>query len=198
MTRSQIYLWSGLLVGLLYVSLGISLAMATPGFNLSLNALSLLTLGPYGWIQMVNLWLTGLLLIVASLEWKKTSGLFLRFYGLSLILSGIFLPDPAGGFPVGAPVTSTLHGILHFIVGGVGFLFLILATAAMGFRHYRAGSKGRAGFAWTSGIVFLIGFVFMAVSDGSPLSLLVFWSGLILTFVWIGTVQWSLRPIQKV
>ena len=197
MNLPRISFWSGLISGPVYVGLGLSLALATPGFELSKHALSLLTLGPLGVIQVANLWVTGLLLIIASLEWKKSAGWFIRLYGLALVLSGIFLPDPAGGFPVGIETSPTFHGVLHFVCGGVGFVFLALATIAMGLRCFREGQRGNAIFAWATGLVFLIGFGWMAGSAGSPISLLAFWVALIVTFVWIAKVQWGLRPALK-
>ena len=46
-------------------------------------------------------------------------------YGLGLIGAGIFVADPALGFPPGTPADAHAisgHGLLHFVTGGIGFL----------------------------------------------------------------------------
>jgi len=190
---------AAVLAGPVYLGVGLTTALLTPGFDLSRHPLSLSTLGPLGAVQMANFWVTGLLVVVASLGWKRTAGWFLRLYGVALVLAGVFLPDPVAGFPPGAEGGFSWHGMLHFAVGGVGFLFLFLSTVAMGLRQFRSGKPGWAGFGWVTGVVFLAAFAWMAGSGGSPGGILTFWLGLALTFVWIATTgvsQVRASPVQ--
>jgi hypothetical protein len=52
-------------------------------------------------------------------------------FGLSLIVAGIFVTDPALGYPVGAPVVHTTHGLIHGLAGLVAFTFLATASFTM-------------------------------------------------------------------
>jgi hypothetical protein len=51
-----------------------------------------------------------------------------ELYGLGLIGAGFFRADPALGFPPGLPAdaygTISWHGMMHFVVGAIGFFGL--------------------------------------------------------------------------
>jgi Protein of unknown function (DUF998) len=109
-----------------------------PAFNPRLQPLSLLSLGEWGWVQIVNFVLAGVLnLLYAGGLWRRlhpgragTWGpLLIGAYGLGLILVGVFRTDPANGFPPGviAPTHPSWHGALHAL-GGL-FIFVVLAAA---------------------------------------------------------------------
>src|SRR6266849_7755718 len=81
-----------------------------PGFDPRLYLLSLLSLGNWGWVQIVNFALAGVLnLLYAVGLWRRlhpgragTWGpLLIGAYGFGLILVGVFRTDPADGFPPG-------------------------------------------------------------------------------------------------
>jgi putative flippase GtrA len=67
-----------------------------------------------------------------------------------------------GGFPRwtpdGPPVVSTLHGTLHIVAGGIGFLALIIATFVLARRFRREGRPGRAVGSIVTGVAFLTAF----------------------------------------
>jgi hypothetical protein len=75
-------------------------------------------------------------------------------YGASLIAAGAFVADPALGFPPGTPAgppdTISLHGILHFAAGGVGFLSLIAGCFVFARRFAGFGERGWAAFSAAS------------------------------------------------
>jgi cytochrome bd-type quinol oxidase subunit 2 len=109
------------------------------GFGIRRHPLSLLSLGNAGWIEISNFIVTGLLAIACAMGIR----LFLRggragtweafligTYGLGMITAGIFVPDPALGFPPGTPVEvpSALSG--HAMLHGVGFFVAFLSLTA--------------------------------------------------------------------
>src|SRR6185436_15903476 len=78
-------------------------------------------------------------------------------YGVSLVGAGIFRADPAQGFPVGTPETTPIswHGTLHFVVGGVGFICLIVACFVLAGRFRREARRALASFSLITGVAFL-------------------------------------------
>jgi hypothetical protein len=111
-----------------------------PGFNPRLHLLSQLSLGDWGWIQVVNFVLAGVLnLLYAWGLWRRlhpgragTWGpLLIGAYGLGLITVGVFRTDPANGFPPGVatPAHPSWHGAIHALVAGLTFLALSAAIA---------------------------------------------------------------------
>src|SRR3954447_24447521 len=127
----------GVIAGPLYVVVALAQALTRDGFDLSKHAWSLLANGQLGWIQITNFVVTGLMTVAAAIGLRRalTPGrgrtwvpVLIASYGLSLIGAGIFRADPALGFPAGTPETTTIswHGMLHFTVGGIGFLCLIV------------------------------------------------------------------------
>jgi hypothetical protein len=88
-----------------------------PGFDPRLVELSLLSLGDWGWVQIVNFVLAGMLnLLYAAGLWRRlhpgragTWGpLLIGGYGFGLMVAGVFRDDPANGFPPGVPAATTL------------------------------------------------------------------------------------------
>jgi hypothetical membrane protein len=187
---------AGAIAGPFYIIIGLIQAFTRPGFDITRHALSLLSNGDLGWIQITNFILSGLLVMAGALgirraiEGKsKTWGtLLIGIYGLSLIGAGIFKADPAMGFPVGTPegtTTMSTHGILHFMTGGIGFLALIAACFVFARRFGSMGEKSWAIYSIFTGIVFFASFVGIASGSGNPLTILGFWIGLIFAWTWI-------------
>jgi Protein of unknown function (DUF998) len=109
-----------------------------PGFDPRLVQLSLLSLGDWGWVQIGNFVLAGVLnLLFAAGLWRRlhpgragTWGpLLIGAYGLGLMVVGGFRDDPANGFPPGVPAATALswHAAIHDLAGI--FLFAMLAAA---------------------------------------------------------------------
>jgi hypothetical membrane protein len=117
------------------VAVSLAQAAVRDGFELTRHEWSLLANGAGGWIQITNLILTGLMVVAAAAGYRRAMGsgvgrrwvpALLAVYGVSFVAAGVFRADPMGGFPPGTPdgppVVSTLHGTLHIVAGGIGFL----------------------------------------------------------------------------
>ena len=123
-----------------------------PAFNPRLHLLSQLSLGEWGWVQIANFVLAGVLnLLYAAGLWRRlhpgragTWGpLLIGAYGLGLIVVGVFRTDPANGFPPGvvAPAQPSWHGAIHAL-GGL-FIFVVLAAALVVFARFFLARKER-------------------------------------------------------
>ncbi len=110
-------------------------------------------------------------------------------YGVSLVLAGVFRADPVRGFPVGTTQTTvSWHGMVHFLVGAIGFTALAIGCFVLARRY---ATEGRSGFAWFSrvtGALFLAGFALLAAGGGSQVSTIAFIAAVVLVSAWITAV----------
>jgi ABC-type Na+ transport system ATPase subunit NatA len=149
---TKILLLCGAIAGPVFVLAVLVQDSTRPGFNPRLQPLSLLSLGEWGWIQVVNFVLAGALnLLFAGGLWRTllpgragTWGpLLIGAYGLGLVWVGLFRTDPAHGFPPGvvAPTHPSWHGALHAV--GALFIFIALTAALVVFARLFLARKER-------------------------------------------------------
>jgi hypothetical protein len=107
-----------------------------------------------------------------------------------MIAAGIFVMDPADGFPAGTPYgmpeTLTWHSYGHMAAGSVAFTALIAACYVLGRHFSRAGNRGHAIASRVAGTALLIGDGW-AMSGGKAGSLTLA-IGAITAMLWISTV----------
>jgi hypothetical protein len=181
-TRSMLG-W-GVVAGPFYLVFGLILALTRPGFDLGRDALSILLLGDLGWLQGLNLVLSGVMTLVAAIglartpEWSRAAAVLVGVYGLGLVLSAFAAPDRAGSG------TATLPGILHLAFGGVGFLALGVAAvvAASWFRRRR--SRG-ATWSLLAGILVIAAFVAGGALSNGPAGVALLWLAVVAGWAWL-------------
>ena len=130
----------GLLAGPVLVGVGLAQVFTRDGFDLDRHAVSQLALGTWGFVQIANFLVTGVLVIAAARGLRVALGpgggavwgsRLLAGFGTGMLIAGVFVADPAFGFPVGTPDGPgpiSWHGTLH----GVGFVVAMVSwTAAM-------------------------------------------------------------------
>ncbi|WP_248964857.1 DUF998 domain-containing protein [Sphaerisporangium perillae] len=130
----------GLVAGPLYVIVVGVQMLTREGFDISRHPISLLSLGSLGWIQIADFVAGGLLSVAFAAGLRRAlhpgpagtwAPLLVGLYGVGLIAGGIFVPDPALGFPPGAPGGTpdqfSWHGLLHAFAPPVAFTALVLA-----------------------------------------------------------------------
>ena len=203
--RTRALLTGGLLAGPLYVGVGLIEMLIRPGFDLRRHSLSLLSNGDLGWIHIINLIISGLLVLGAAIgvqralsagrgrTWAPT---LLGAYGLSLVTAGIFKADPAQGFPLGTPADAmvmTTSGILHLMSGAIGFLGLIAATFILARRFAGQGQRGWVHFSVATGVIFFASFVGISTVWNSGWTILGFWIGVVLAWAWLSAISAKLR-----
>lgn len=142
---TRLLLLCGALAGPLFILVVLVQDYTRPGFDPRTQALSLLSLGPLGWVQTVNFVLVGVLDLLYALGlWRwlhpgraGTWGpLLMAVYGLGLVVVGVFHTDPADGYPQGVPAAThpSWHGAIHALVALI--LFLALSAALAVFVRY--------------------------------------------------------------
>ncbi len=138
--RTSALLACGAAVGPLFLVVAVVQMLLRDGFDLSRHALSLLSNGPGGWIQIGNFCLAGVLVIATASGMRRvlTPGpgatwgpRLLAAHGAGLIAAGVFPADPSTGFPAGAPAGApeslSWHGIAHAVAFGVAQLSVLAA-----------------------------------------------------------------------
>jgi hypothetical protein len=203
--QNQKLLVCGAVAGPLYITLGVIQMLIRPGYDPTRHDLSLMSNGDLGWIQITNFVLTGLLVIAGALGIKRALAgsrggtwgpLFVAIYGFGLIGAGIFVADPALGFPPGTPADAhaiSTHGLMHFVTGGIGFLALIAACFVFARRFHAIKQRSWAVYSMITGIVFFAAFLGIAAAaqlGGSVLVLvtLAFTAAVVNTWVWLSAM----------
>ncbi len=128
-------------------------------FDITKHPFSFLSIGEYGWVEQVTFVITGCLYIASAPvfaagvggragRWAAVMAVLL---GSGKVIAGIFVVDPAFGFPAGAPAGqpaqvstgSNLHG-LGFAVAMIAWVVLLLLVA------HRFRCVGAPGWAWAA------------------------------------------------
>lgn len=207
--QTKLLLTSGVLAGPLYILVGLAQILTREGFDITRHPLSFMSLGDLGWIQIANFIVTGLLVIASAIGLRRLAGaenrlrrgaLLIGIYGLGVLGGGIFVTDPALGFPPGTPntypETMSWHGLLHFIFGQLGFLALIIASFVYA-RYFAAkGLRGWAMFSALTGAIFLfamIAGVVTSVGDSAALGLLTLYAAVTLAWIWLSALSYYMR-----
>jgi hypothetical membrane protein len=156
----------GTVAGPVFVAVGLIQAFTIPGFDLRHQYLSQLSSGELGWIQMGNFVITGLLTIAAAVGVRRALGggtlgrvapVLLGLFGVGLAAAGVFVADPALGFPPGTPDTiptqQSWHSVMHGVSAIVSFVFLVGACFTLGYRFARERQWGWSVYSVVTGVV---------------------------------------------
>ena len=207
--QTKLLLTGGVLAGPIYIIVGIAQILTREGFDITRHPLSFMSLGDLGWIQITNFIVTGLLVIAGAIGMRRLAqddkrlrwgALLIGIYGIGVLGGGLFVTDPALGFPPGTPdsypTTMSWHGLLHFIFGQIGFLALIVASFV--YARYFAGNslRGWAMFSALTGAIFLfaiIATVATAGGDGSVWALLALYVAVILAWIWLSALSYRMQ-----
>jgi hypothetical membrane protein len=141
-----------------------------PDYDAASMFISELSLGPWGWVQIVNFMILGLALLVFAMSvalelggqarTARVGATLLAIMGISMLASGPFVIDPvAGAGPLVidpaavAPHQMSFHSKFHY---ALGTLFFLLAPATcLCFAGYKRSSKDpalRAFRRWSLGL----------------------------------------------
>jgi len=194
----------GTIAGPMFVGVVVIQGLTRSGFDFTRDPASLLDDGSLGWIQITNFALTGLLIIAFAAGMRRVlspgrGGIWgprlVGVLGLGSLAAGIFRPDPADGFPPGAPAggnaASSWHGMLHMTCSSLGFLALIAACFVVDRRFSARGQRGWAAYSRISGVLFLTGFA--AGPSGTRFGVAAFGVGVVIAMTWLTLLAVHLR-----
>ena len=194
MTRSLLG-W-GVVAGAFYLTVGIVHGVVEPAFSFTEHPLSSLMLAPWGWVQATNLILTGVMVLAAAVGFyrsvspaamQRRAGTAVGIYGVALILSGIFEPDPVDGFPdaTSTETTTTTSGFLHLTLGGVGLVALAASAVFIAQWYSGRGERQRARRSKAGAGVVGVGLVGGAALAATPVGVVLLWIAVVTGWAWL-------------
>lgn len=155
----------GVASGPFFYILAVGQILTRSGFDIRRHAISVLSLGDLGWIQITNFAVTGLLGIAGAVGMSRllrgsrggTWGpVLIGAYGAGMVVGAIFHPDPGLGFPPGAPAgmptSMSPHATVHMIGFFVAFVGVIAACFVFRRRFAALGQPGWANYCIVTGV----------------------------------------------
>ena len=180
--RARLLLACGVVGPPLFVVVLLVEGFTRAGYSTWRNYGSQLATGPWGWTQTTNFILGGLLILLSAFGFRqvlqdqggpgRTWGpILVGVFGLTLVIAGVFVTDPALGYPPGTPSgangAQTWHGTIHGVNAIPCFLSLAVATFVFA-RHYFAqpGARNWARYSLATG-TFLLAFFIGSTAVGA-------------------------------
>lgn len=175
-----------------------------PGYNPVYHTVSELELGKRGWIQRSSFFLMGTGVFAFATGTGQildsvAGALFLIIFGLGMIVSGVFVPDPIRGYPPGAPANPfarpSRQALIHHVTGPISFLAIFVACLILAGRL----EGGWQLYTWVTAALGLVmtlwtGLAFRADALNTGLVqrglLLVYWSWIVALGVHITDPAW--------
>jgi uncharacterized protein DUF998 len=190
---------AGAVAAPLWTAVSLAQASTRAGFDLTRHPLSALSNGDLGWLQITNFLVAGVLTVLgagglaralAGTPGGRWAPRLVRISGIGLFAAGIFVMDPADGFPVGTPAgmpTLTWHSYGHMAAGTVTFACLIAAGYVLGHHFARTGHRAAAIASRVAGTSLLVGDLWaMTGGRGGSLTLAI---GAITAMLWVSAVS---------
>lgn len=210
---SRYLLACGAVSGPLFISAVLAQSLINPGFQLSHHLISLLSIGQYGYLQIANFAVCGVLNVTFAIgSWRVLnpgpSGLFapifIALHGILLVVVAVFVTDPSNGFPPGsvAPSSATTHGAIHAFGALWVFVTNALALAVL-VRYFIAQREPRwAVYCGVSAVAMLaIFFSSFVASDVAPIldvALVIGWMGISVVAMKLLVTQGQIGPADRV
>ena len=190
--------WAGMLGSALFVTVFSIEGWLRLGYNWRSTFISELSIGPRGWIQILNFMILGTLFLVftsgVAAEFRdgkasKWGPTLLTVIGVSFLVSGPLVTDVAS-----TPRDQmSLHGIFHGIFGALVFS-LAPVSCFVFWRRFREDPKWKhlQGWTLTAGIVTTVALILLTASAKQPIQPNVFtpWNGLIQRLVIVPYLIW--------
>lgn len=190
--------WSGIIGSALFVLLFTLEEIFHPGYDAKRMYISELSLGSFGWMQIINFMMLGILLLIFSRavasefpagKASRWGVSLLTILGVLFFISGPFVMDP-GGTPTGQ---MSVHGTIHGLAGG--FVFLIMPITILVFlRRFLEDPNWISMKVWTIvlSIIETIGVIFFIITSKIPegQNIFIHWLGLIQRIALIPFMVW--------
>ncbi|MEU7524914.1 DUF998 domain-containing protein [Saccharothrix sp. NPDC042600] len=195
---TKLLLGCGAIAGPLYLVTGFAQAFTREGFDLTRHPMSFLSLGEGGWVQIANFVLSGLLFLAfafgvgRALKGQRAGTwgpILFGIFAVGMIGGGVFVADPAFGYPAGAPAgqpeTLSWHGVLH----GVAFFAAFPALIASCFVFARSFTGSWSWLCIAAGVVSIAPLAFM----GTEYATAVLYVVAVVSWLWVSAVALKLR-----
>jgi hypothetical membrane protein len=196
-------LTGGVIGPILFVVVFLAEGWTRAGYDPMRVFVSLLSLSDQGWQQVANFVVSGLLVVGGAVGLRrvlvdgpgcKWVPRLIGLAGVGLILAGIFVTDPAQGYPPGAPLgmpaSQSWHGVVHQLASTFVFIGLPIAMVVMA-RRFRGEGSRWALYCWLSAAGVLV-FLFTGLAF-TPVAGLLQRVAILLALGWVAQVMWRFR-----
>ena len=190
-------LFCGVVAGPFFLLIFAIQVFARSEFQFTRSEPSMLSLGPWGWVQIANFVIGGLLIVAGALGVGKVlrtskgrfwGSLLLGVFGFCQIGVGVFVTDP-----IRSPTSMTFHGTMHLVFGGAGFTALMAACFVFVRTFVSLRQTPWAVFCAITGLLFLAAFLSAAKASQNPSSIQFFLNLIfVLAWVWVSSVSYQL------
>jgi hypothetical protein len=166
--RTRTLLGCGAVAGPLFVAVTAIQVATRDEFDLREQPISLLSLGDLGWIQITNFVTAGLLFLAGAAGMRQAlqdgrgrrwGPRLVGLVGASLVWAGVFVTDPANGYPPGTPAGSpddpSWHAVLHNLAPVAASAALVAACLVFARRFAAQGRRGWVAYCLTTALVLL-------------------------------------------
>ena len=205
--QTRLLLWCGALAGPLFSIAWFIEGLNRDSYDPMRHPISALSLGEFGWTQIVNFIVTGILTLVLAFglrtafqigREKTWIPILITIVGIGFLGTGLFATDPLSGYPLGTPamlLPPTLIGSLHLLFASF-ILGLPVACVVMA-RHFDdQGERNWAIYAKITAVAFIIVYL-LAMAGFLQLPGLVNYAGLLQRIsVIIGMTWMALLPLH--
>ena len=179
---------------------------ARPGFDIRRHAISMLSLGDGGWVQIANFLVTGLLALACAAGLRRAlrggrggtwGPILVALFGVGLLIGGAFRPDPGLGFPAGTPdtvpTTMSAHAALHMLGAMVALLAIVVDCVVLSRLFASRGERALVVYCVASVIATI---VLVALSMAiMPLAGILFACAAGVPFLWVSVIAGRLRAV---
>jgi Protein of unknown function (DUF998) len=202
-------LTAGYFAGPFFIALSLLQAFTREGFDWIRHPASLLSLGDLGFIQIANFVITGALFIACAVGLKRilAAGVgrkwlprLFALVGIAFILGGVFVADPAFGFPPGTPEgmpkTMSWHSVIHGFAPVIGSLVISAALLIFARRLWK---QGRRSASMVPVLVMIVSFVLNSLPQitgdwqKGEFNFLPLWIGVTLVYGYAGVLVANLK-----
>ena len=196
----------GMVAGPLFAVVATAQILTRDGFDLPRHAVSLLSNGALGWIQITNFVVSGLLFLAAAVGLRRALRLrrggrwgprLVGAFAVGMIVAGVFRPDPMDGFPPGTPPGNpehpTWHSYVHFTVATLAFLALVAACLVVARGFAAEHKRGWAAYSAVTGVAFLGASVALSLQANHGPVNLIFFVVSVFAFGWVSVLAGWLR-----
>jgi hypothetical membrane protein len=176
-------LYAGVAGPLLFVVVFLIEGLTRPGYSAWRHYVSQLATGDGGWMQVVNFLLCGTLVLAFAIGLRQAlrgsrgsigAPVLIASFAVALLLAGVFVTDPALGYPVGAAQVHTVHGMIHGLAGLAAFSLLPAAGFVMAW-HFAADPASHRWAVYSAAIGVLIFVCFVASTTVSTMDAVGTW-----------------------
>jgi hypothetical protein len=191
---------AGIVGPILFVAAFLVEGAMRPGYDPVRTFVSELSLGDDGWMQMANFGMVGVFVLALGIGlrrgWGPSLGRWtprlIGLVGVSLVVCGAFPPDPALGYPPGAPAglptDTSWHAAIHYL-GALGVFLGLPGAAGVAARHAPTRhAQLWAIYSLASGAVMLVGWLLTFAFRGTEGTLAI--AGLLQRIAVVAGFQW--------